>query len=206
MKTEVIMKRELLGGQIRQRSKSEFFSVNDLVEIGNLWRLSNGMKPFSDKSYFNTKGTKEFIAELESKYGVVKKTGRGANGGTWVHPLLFIDIALAINPKLKVEVYEWLFDKLIKYRNDSGDTYKEMCAALATRTGNLRDFPKSISKVAEYIKVKVGVKDWQTASEKQLEQRDKIHLAIRLYCKVLTNPNEAVRLAVEEVLGGMKNG
>ena len=29
---------------------------------------------------------------------------------------LFLDLALAINPKLKVEVYEWLFDKLLEYR------------------------------------------------------------------------------------------
>lgn len=25
----------------------------------------------------------------------------------------YFDLALAINPKLKVEVYEWLFDKLL---------------------------------------------------------------------------------------------
>jgi hypothetical protein len=31
---------------------------------------------------------------------------------------------------LKIEVYSWLFDKLIKYRNNSGDSYKKMAGAL----------------------------------------------------------------------------
>ena len=124
--------------------------------------------------------------------------GRGRSAHTWVHPLIFIDIALAINPKLKVEVYEWIFDNLIKYRNDSGDSYKEMCAALFTRMGNPRDFHKIISEIAIVVKDSCGVKDWQTATEYQLKQRDLTHNSIKLLCRVLTDINAIVRIAIEE--------
>ena len=110
------------------------------------------------------KTTIEFIGELEKKYGSVITFGRGRSSTTWVHPLLFIDIALAINVKLKIEVYEWLFDNLIKFRNDSGDSYKEMSAALYQRTTNKREFPDYIQSVALQIKEALGVEDWQHAS------------------------------------------
>ena len=129
METEVIMKRELFGQLISQKSKSEFFSATDLVKAGNLWRLSNGYAIFNLSQYLHGSKSAEFVVEMEAKYGKCVISGRGAGAATWVHPLIFIDIALAINPKLKIEAYEWLFDNLIRFRNDSGDSYKGMAAA-----------------------------------------------------------------------------
>lgn len=198
MKTEVIMKRSLFGKEISQSSKTEFLSATDLVEAGNSFRRSQGMKPFNLSQYLSGKSATEFIEELELKYGSALEVTRGRTGATWVHPLLFIDIALAISPKLKIEVYEWIYDSLIKFRNDSGDSYKEACAALYMRHSNHKTFPELISKVANYIKDQLGVKDWQSASEIQLKQRDAVHNAIKLYANVLQNTGEIVRLAIEE--------
>ena len=198
MITEVIMQRELFGEVISQKSKSEFFSATDLVRAGNKYRLSKGMSLFNLAQHLNNDKTVEFINSIEKKYDTALAKGRGRNSATWVHPLLFIDIALAISPELKLEVYEWIFDHLLKYRNDSGDSYKEMSAALYGIYGNKKEFPKFIIKVADYIKDKVGVADWQKATQEQLEQRDKIHNAIKLFCRVMTNPREAVRLGVYE--------
>jgi len=199
MKTEVIMKRELFGHQISQKSKSEFFSATDLSKAGNEWRRKEGLTDFNLSQYLKNKSTTEFINELEAKYKTkCKIIGRGAGANTWVHPLLFIDIALAINPKLKIEVYEWLFDHLIKYRNESGDSYKEMCGALYDLHTNKKEFAGFIVNVADYIRINTGVTDWQQATEVQLETRDKIHVAIKLFCNVLKNPREAVRLGVKE--------
>lgn len=198
MKTEVIMKRELFGEEISQRSKSEFFSATDLVKAGNKWRRVNQLTDFNLSQYLKSKSCTEFCIELDKKYGNPVIKSRGRNSSTWVHPLLFIDIALAINPKLKVEVYEWLFDKLIKFRNDSGDSYKEMAASLYIRYSNHKKYPEFITKVASYIKMKCNVKSWETASQYQLELRDKIHNSIKLLCRVLTDVNQIVRIAIEE--------
>lgn len=201
MTTQVIMKKELFGSEIRQQNKTEFFCANDLVAAGNKWRALNGITIFNLGQYFNQKSTQEFILEIENKYNIKAiSSTKGRNGSTWVHPLLFIDIALAINPKLKIEVYEWIFDNLIKFRNDSGDSYKEMAAALYIRYNNKREFPTYLSKVAMYIKSQVGVEDWQTATEEQLKKRDKIHDSIKLLCNVLQDTNQAVKLGVQENL------
>ena len=198
MKTEVDMKRELFGTQITQRSKSEFFSATDLVRAANKWRLSNGKSVFNFSSWLKTKQTQEFMQELEERFGTAIVMGRGRNH-TWMHPLLFIDLALAISPKLKIEVYEWLFDHLIRYRNDSGDSYKLMCGALWKRHTRKQTFSVMIKGLALRIRKYCGVRDWQKATEDQLAKRNRIHEDIALLADVMNNNDEAVRLVFDRM-------
>lgn len=203
MKTAVIMKRELFGSEISQNSKTEMFSATDLARVGNRWRLINELEPFNMKSWLHNKGTQEFISELEIKYGSgnVKRMARGRGHHTWFHPLLFIDMALAISPKLKIETYEWMFDHLIKNRNDSGDSYNLMCGSLYKRWSNKSTFPKYITEVAKNIRLLCKVDDWQSARESQLKARDDIQKEIALLCDVLQDPELAVRIAFARVIG-----
>ncbi len=202
MKTEVLLKRELFGMEITQKSKSEFFSATDLSKVGTKWRRANNLSDFNLSGYLSQKGTKEFISALEKKTDskvVIKSRGRGVH--TWVHPFLFIDIALAISPTLKIQAYEWLFDSLIKYRNESGDSYKKMCGALYLRATDKKNFYKNISSVADYIKVACGVKDWETANEEQLKLRDRIHENVALLCDVLQDSNKALEIGIRKAKG-----
>ena len=199
MKTEVEMKRELFGFPVTQKSKSEFFSATDLARAGSVWRLTNGRSVFDLQAYFAKQSTKEFIKELEKHTGEKVKIGvRGRGKHTWVHPFLFIDIALAISPVLKIEVYEWLFDKLIAYRNDSGDSFKKMAGSLYVLTGDKKKFTKNIKILSSDIKDFCKVNDWQIANEEQLKLRDRIHENITLLCDVLKDPDEAIRIAFEK--------
>lgn len=203
MKSTVLVQRSLLGGSVSQNNQTEMLSATDLVRIGNSWRMVNKMQAFDMSAWFQNKSTKEFMGELESRFGKgnVKKAGRGRGKHTWVHPLLFIDMALAINPKLKLEVYEWMFDQLIKYRNESGDSYKKMCGALYGRAKNHVSFYKYVQDVAVKIKMACNVKDWNTATEEQLKARDKLHNDIALLADVLNNNDQAVRIAIKKEMG-----
>lgn len=200
MKTEVIMKRELFGKEISQKSKSEFFSATDLVKAGNSWRISNGLQAFNISKWFQNKAVKEFMAELEEQFGIVKTTPRGRGKHMWVHPFLFIDIALAISPKLKIETYRWLYDELLKYRNSSGDSYKRMCGALLLTQKNATQYKAKISNTALMIRNACGVSDWQTASELQLKLRDRIQDNIAMLCDVLSNNDDAVRIGIKKAI------
>lgn len=203
MKSTVLVQRSLLGGSVSQNNQTEMLSATDLVKIGNKWRMVNELQPFDMSAWFQNKSTKEFMSELESRFGKgnVKKAGRGRGKHTWVHPLLFIDMALAINPRLKLEVYEWMFDQLIKYRNESGDSYKKMCGALYGRTKNHVSFYKYVQDVAGKIKLACNVKDWNAATEDQLKKRDKLHNDIALLADVLNNNDQAVRIAIKKEVG-----
>lgn len=198
MKTKVIMKRELFGKEISQDSQNEFFSATDLVMAGNKWRIENGLPFFNLNSWIDTKGTKEFMHELEKEFGKVKINSKGKNHHTWVHPYLFIDIALAINPKLKVKVYDWIYDALIKYRNKSGDSYKKMAGALYFSLSNKSEFRDTLIDYANRIKFECGVSDWQTATEKQLQLRDKIHDYISMLSDIIREKNNLFDVAVKK--------
>ena len=190
------MKREILGGQISQRSKSQFFSATDLFRIGNSWRNANGMNSINWNQYWQKSSTKDFVEELGKKYGKVKISARGRGKHTWVHPFLFIDAALYLSPKLKLEVYEWIFDHLIRYRNESGDSFKKMTGALYDRTKNKSLFRENIRKLSKIIRNECEVKDWQTANQDQLKKRDRLHENISLLCDVLQDPNQAIKIAI----------
>lgn len=198
MKTGVLMQRKIFDEIINQDSKNNFFSITDLVRAGNKWRVKNGMEPFYFNRWVQNKSVKEFILELEKK--INKKpliSGRGRGNHSWAHPFLFIDIALSISPELKINVYEWIFDELIKYRNDSGDSYKKMAGALFLNCRVKSNFSREIIVIAEEIKNACGVFDWQTANESQLKLRDKIHENISLLCDVLKNNKKAVEFGIE---------
>jgi len=198
MTTEVIMKRELMGGEISQKSKTELFSATDLLKIGNKHRMLNGMQPFHFQVWLRNNSTQDFIKELKKQYKDVYIPGRGRGKHTWVHPFLFIDLALSLSPTLKIEVYKWLYDFLLKYRNDSGDSYKRMAGALYFNQSNKSEYPKYICDVAKKIKEACGVDDWQKATEKQLEKRDNIHNNISLLCDVLKSNDKAVEYAIKK--------
>ena len=205
MKTEVVMQRKSFGEIIAQKSKSGFFSATDLVRTGNKYRIMNDLEPTSLNVYFNSSSNKEFMKELEKKYGCIKTSGRGRKPSdksnedktiTWVHPLLFLDIALWLDPKMKVEVYEWLLDNLLKFRNDSGDSYNKMCGALFSITKNKGNFNKDIQVVAKLIRTECGVQDWNTATEQQLQLRDKMHEFISFACCMVKNGKDAVKIGI----------
>ena len=196
MQTEVMMKREMFGMEIKQKSKTEFFSATDLVKAGNKWRTMNGLSLFDLTEWLRRKSSIEFIETLSSRYGKVKISARGRGHDTWVHPYLFIDIALAISPDLKIEVYEWLFDHLLRYRNDSGDSYLKMAGALWERCRNKSSFKEYIASVANKIKLACHVTDWNKAQEHQLKMRYKIQENIALLSEILPNLDEAVRLGI----------
>jgi len=199
MKTEVVMHRPLFGREIRQKSKSGFLSATDLVKAADTKRAEQGLSNFQLSLWLQQKGTKEFVEEIEKETGTSPvEVRKGRNGGTWMHPLLFIDLALALSPRLKLEAYKWLHDELLKHRNNSGDSYKLMTGALYDRCSDKFRFPRFISSVARRIKDTCNVDDWQKATQEQLRQRDKIHNDIALLCSVLHDPEQAVQHALRQ--------
>lgn len=197
MKTEMLIVRELFGQEIRQRHKSRLFSATDLVKAGNRWRINNGFEPFNLTLFLSNKSTVAFIKEIEiQKQEVVLLTTRGRNAQTWVHPLLFIDIALAIHPKLKVEMYDWIMDTLCEYRDLSGDSFKKMTGALWQHHGNKRTFKDYMTNLCHKIRLTCNVEDWQKATVGQLKLRDAIHEDIAWLASTLTHNDKAVDMAL----------
>ena len=152
MKTNQVLVRPMGQFQVEQRTKDGMFNATSLLKQ---WNDSKG----SDKrlqSYLENNSTQEFVNALMSEENLNNKnccylTSRGKyNGGTWMHPLMFIDFAMWINPTFKVKVLKFVYDQLIKYRNEAGDAYRELGAAIQSIVP--KDFmPKAMMKVGEAL-------------------------------------------------------
>jgi hypothetical protein len=198
MDTDVLIERNFLGSIVRQNSKNGFICANDIEAAGNKYKALNGLKLFKFRTWIDNHSNKEFIKKMEAQFGNVIETKRGYNGATWMHPYICIDLALSIEPKLKVEVYKWLYDELLKHRNNSGDSYKKMYGGLYLNCSNKSTFNKDIISIEKMIKEACNVTDWQKASEDQLKLRNLIHENIFALCGVLRDNDQAVSIGISK--------
>lgn len=142
MKTEVAIFRDLNGFKVRQSSKTSMFNANDLLDLFNM----TAKKRKKMENYARLASATEFkevlLNDLNSthqKNGELKiyieedilktRTGR-VNGGTWMHPYLFIHFAQWLSPEFNLACIKWIYDNLILNRNQAGDYYLELTGAL----------------------------------------------------------------------------
>ena len=136
MKTNNVMVRPMGDFQVQQRTKDGMFNATSLLKQ---WNDSKGQQK-QMIHYFDNSATKEYIDTIQAKENftqrnsvyVKSKARADRGGGTWMHPMLFIDFAMWINPSFKYDVLKFVYDQMIRYRNEAGDAYKYLSAAVAT--------------------------------------------------------------------------
>ena len=145
---------------VTQRTKAGFFCATELLRQWNEYaNLNRGNSPHLKqkdlKEFFYNKNTKEFIdALLEEEKLSTKNLAylklRGKSGGTWMHPVLFVKFAMWLNPRFEVQVIKFVYDEMIKYRNEAGDAYNKLGSAVSKIVR--KDFmPQAMQKVGEAL-------------------------------------------------------
>lgn len=206
MKTAQIMERSLMGLTVRQNHKTEMLNANDLHIVGNKLRKSRGETVKQINSYFILDSTIELISEIcaidcldETE---VKLSTRGKTGGTWVHPVVFIDMAMWYSPELKVRILKWVQDGLLMARDNSGDSFKVMMDALTKNFPDEMDDGKKYVAISNAIaaecRVGRGADRWSKATEDQLKLRDKIQNNVALIADLCPNIGSCVKKAIEK--------
>lgn len=126
------MKRPLAGFVVEQRTKDAFFNATSLLKQ---WNEQTGVTQRHLDKYFASSKTIEFIQTIMKRENLntpkmVYLKSRGRNGGTYMHPILFIDFCMWINPSFKYDVLRFVYDKMLTYRNEAGDAYRELASAM----------------------------------------------------------------------------
>lgn len=154
MKTNQIMIRQMGEFSVKQRTKDGFFNATELLKQ---WNRVSGMKKEVTK-FLDLGSTSELVKIImeredlhtqDSTY-VKSRASRGDNAGTWMHPVLFIDFAMWINPSFKYDVIKFVYDDMIRYRNLAGDSYKELASAISKIVPKTF-IPKAMQKVGEAL-------------------------------------------------------
>lgn len=165
------MIRELGDFKVSQRTKDSMFHATSLLKQ---WNNYSGQKK-QMIHFTENKSTEEFIQTLQlelnakQRNSVIIKTS-GKNGGTWMHPYLFIDFAMWLNPSFKYKVIQFVYDQLINFRNYAGDNYIGLTDSIAIfepKSINYVQLAKALNHIVFGKHVK-GLR--QIASQEQLEE------------------------------------
>lgn len=185
------MIRNFDGNEVTQRTDNSFLNATDLLKIYN--ETANTPKRFAD--FWNNKATDDFLDALihEENLNVYNSTPlktelfivtRGKYGSTYMHPYLFVKFAMWLSATFEVKVIKWVYDNLIKVRNDAGDHYLEMTESIKDRylewSNGKKPDPLIFIKEANFIKqLAFGYtnKTRNEASEQELKLLNALQLA-----------------------------
>ena len=179
MKTNQNLIRKMGDFDVIQRTSDGMFNATNLVrqwnnthpeekrDIDNFWKSTNLDKLMSEVAENELNFKSVDFTELKNALSV---TSRGKqNGGTWMHPILFIKLAMYLSPRFEYHVLRFVSDELIKYRNEAGDAYKEMSSAVAKIVPSAF-LPTSIQKVAQALNFIVYNQHESEIRNKQAEE------------------------------------
>jgi hypothetical protein len=184
------MIRELNGSDVLQRTCDSYFNANLLAkQFNETSGIDKRVREFTDN-----KGTIEFLEALSNELNINSDnprylpkdlciTKKGKNGGTWMHPYLFVKFAMWLSPSFEIKIIKFVYDNLIEYRNQAGDYYKEMCNTINDRYLEYYDKkpdPLIFIKEANYLNQLVfGIGSGQRneANEEQLDLMNRLQKA-----------------------------
>lgn len=168
------MTRRMGQFEVLQRTKDGMFNATALL---NQWNRAAGMKKEMN-DYLRLQSTHDFLSALQSEFDFKDGnspylTSRGKySGGTWMTPLLFIDFAMWLNPKFKVQVLKFVYDELIKCRTAAGDNYNVLAKSIASLPDV--DYPK-VARALNWIVFNKHERDIRnTATPQQLQDMDEL--------------------------------
>lgn len=131
METPQIIEREFMGSAVRQNHKTRMFLANDLF---NIYLRKCPLSKKAIIEYTQSKPAVELVDRLiqsdrvAANHALVATKGR--NGGTWMHPFVFLDFAMWLDVDFKVYALEWMYDNLCYLRDSAGDEFKALMSAI----------------------------------------------------------------------------
>ena len=156
MITNQLMLRKMGDFDVIQRTKDGYFEANSLLSQWNNVKdnprrdMNKYLSSYKTIEFINVIKSKSQKSELAYYQAVIIKKGKAMkNGGRsrdeiYMHPYLFIDFSMWINPSFKYDVLKFVYDKMIDYRNKAGDAYKTLATNVQKLVG-INFMPTSVN-------------------------------------------------------------
>ena len=190
MKTNQILNRKMGDFNVNKRTSDEMFNATELLKQWNDSINAVGRKGKRIDDFLKIDSTQDFLSALkeeilnteDSRHLDLYKSSKGKNGGTWMHPILFIKFAMWINPRFEVKVIKFVYDELIKHRHDAGDNYRLLSQSVS-KIVDKAFLPVAIQNIAKAINYVVfnkhvaGIRNTE-ASEEALRELSSLELKL----------------------------
>lgn len=189
MKTNQVLIRKMGNFDVSQRTADRMFNATELLKQ---WNNHSGQKK-DIAHFFENKSTDEFVNTLITKENLNSRNSvylknRGKYGGTWMHPLLFIDFAMWINSEFKYDVLKFVYDELIKNRNEAGDGHKTL-AKQVVKIVNKQFMPVAMQTISKGLNHIVYGRHERNIRNKEANEN---------YLKLLTDLENKIEMLIDE--------
>jgi len=173
-------------GEIRIWHKSMMGRLQDIFQIGNIYRYKSGKEHMPLTAWIRRNDVQEYIDFLSNEIGEPALTHKkGKYGGAFAHLYIMIDAATSLSPEFKHEVYHaFITQKICITRDIGGEAFKLVNVLLdKLMVDALGDPPdkRHYIAVAKALNDRVAVLtdseapiNWNCASAEQLQWRAKL--------------------------------
>ena len=171
MKTNQEMVRKMGNFNVVQRTSDGYFNATYLLKQWNDYAKSKSVNSTDLKTrdldnFWKSTNLDLLMSEIaENELGfksrnfgdlknALSKACRGKkNGGTWMHPILFVKFAMYLSPRFEYHVLKFVADEMIRYRNEAGDAYRELSSAVQkiVPKGFMSVSMKKVGKALNYV-------------------------------------------------------
>ncbi len=207
MKTNQVLNRKMGNFDVFQRTSDGMFNATALLrqwnENGKRKDMDDFLENKSTREYINTIKLRENLNTQKSGYLKVIDSKRGKYGGTWMHPYLFLDFAMWLNTDFKYDVIKFVYDQLIKYRNEAGDTYMEMCEAIS-KISKRQDVAHNISNIASAINIIVYGRHEREIRNHEAEEQ-KMRELVKMQIKVTELIEDGFIKTYDQLINYLRN-
>ena len=190
MKTSVDMIRKMGSFSVAQRISDGMFNATSLLKewnrkntsekrnLDNFWKSTHLDKLMSEIAENELDFKSVDFTELKS---ILSTTHRGKhNGGTWMHPLLFIKFAQYLSPRFEYHVLKFVSDQLIESRHEAGDNYNGLTSAVQRfKEINYPQLAKGLNWIV-FNRHERGIR--QSATQSQLKELTEIQKKLAFAC------------------------
>lgn len=153
--------------------------------------------------FLKNRQTEDFITSIARNENIdakdVVKTARGKNGGTWVHPMLFIDLCMWLDSDFKYKALKFVQDQMLRFRDEAGEAYKALCQAVAriTPCEKRREVMAFVGRAINYIMWNTHNESERNAHATEDDMKRLQEFERRLACLIddgfITSPDDLTR-------------
>ena len=160
-----------------------FMRLKSTLEFAKTIITEEFSEDFQLEPHFEKSQNGDIQQFTEYKKVIYVKKGRSTQQGRtpdeiWMHPLMFVDFAMWLNPKFKYHVLKFVQDQLITYRNRIADSHRkwtDMLQQLGCKDSQYAKIQKAMN-LAVFGNSYEGIRNF--ASEEQLLKMSNLENAI----------------------------
>lgn len=159
----------ILDYPIKRLEGTDLLCLCDLLNIGNEWRKNKKLNTFNISDITSSKKFIELSDELKNRFHL--SFILNSDYKFYVHPFLFLEVAIFLMPEYKIDFYMDLVEERIFIEKGFRNTLKKKLVDTYCIDGHF----KVIEEIDKCLLKNFQEDNWERCSDKMIEIRERVY-------------------------------